>query len=67
MNVHVGQGNVVLEVAGEVGLDESLGLGQRLVAAAAEQGDAGEAEQRGHQRAVRHPAETAQAAVVATC
>lgn len=64
---HVGQGDVILKVAGEVHLDEPLRLRERLVAAAAEEGDAGEAQQRGHQGAVWHPAQAAHAALIATC
>lgn len=64
---HVGQGDVILKVAGEVHLDEPLCLRERLVAAAAEEGDAREAEQCRHQGAVWHPAQAAHAALIATC
>lgn len=64
---HVGQGDVILKITGEIRLDEPLGLGEGLVSTPAEEGNAGEAEQRGNQRAVRHPSQTAHAAVIATC
>lgn len=64
---HVGQGDVILKIAGEIRLDQPLGLGEGLVSTTAEEGNAGETEQRGNQGAVRHPSQTAHAAVIATC
>lgn len=64
---HVCQGDVILKVAGKVHLDEPLRLRESLVATAAEEGDAGEAEQCGHQGAVWHTAQAAHAALIATC
>lgn len=64
---HVGQGDVVLKVTGEICLDEPLGLGEGLVSTTAEEGNAGETQQRGNQGAVRHPSQTAHTAVIATC
>lgn len=64
--LHVGQGDVVLHVAGKVVLDESLGLREGLVPAAAEEGDARETQERGDQGAVRHATQTAHTAVIAT-
>lgn len=64
---HVGQGDVVLKVTGEIRLDEPLGLGEGLVSTTAEEGDARETQQRGNQGAVRHPSQTAHTAVIATC
>lgn len=64
---HVGKGDVVLKVTGEICLDEPLRLGEGLVATTAEEGNAGETQQRGNQGAVRHPSQTAHAAVIATC
>lgn len=64
---HVGEGDVILKVTGKVRLDEPLRLRERLVPTAAEEGDARETQQRGHQGAVWHPAQTAHAAVIATC
>lgn len=52
---------------GEVVLQEGQGAGERHVAAAAEQGHAGEAEDGGHQRGVGHPAQTLEAALGASC
>lgn len=64
---HVGEGDVVLKVTGKVSLDESLCLGECLVSTSAEEGNAGETQQRGYQGAVRHPTQTAHTAVIATC
>lgn len=65
--LHVGKGDVVLEVTSKVRLDESLCLCECLVPAAAEEGDARETQQRGDQGEVRHATQTAHAAVIATC
>ena len=43
-NIHVGEGDVVLEVTGEVSLDESLCLCKCLVSTTAEEGNAREAQ-----------------------
>lgn len=64
---HVGEGDVVLEVTGKICLDEPLCLSEGLVPTPAEEGNAGETQQRGHQGAVRHPSQTAHTAVIATC
>lgn len=64
---HIGEGDVVLEVTGEIRLDEPLCLGEGLVATTAEEGNARETQQRGNQGAVRHPSQTAHTAVIATC
>lgn len=64
---HVDQSDVVLKVTGEIRLDEPLGLSEGLVPTTAEEGNAGETQQRGNQGAVRHPSQTAHAAVIATC
>ena len=64
---HVGQGDVVLKVTRKIRFDEPLGLREGLVSTSAEEGNAGEAEQRGKQGAVRHPSQTAHTAVIATC
>lgn len=39
---HVGQGDVILKITGEIRLDEPLGLGEGLVSTTAEEGNAGE-------------------------
>lgn len=64
---HVGEGDVVLKVTGEVRLDEPLGLRERLVSATAEEGDARETQQCGNQGAVWYPTQTAHTAVITTC
>lgn len=51
----------------EVVFQHGQGAGQCHVAAAAEQGHAGEAEDGGHQRGVGHPAQTLDAALEASC
>lgn len=66
-HLHIRKSDVVLQVTGKVGLDEPLGLGERLVPTATEQGDARETQQGGDQGAVRDPTQTAHTAVIATC
>lgn len=63
----VGEGVVVLGVTGEILRYQSLCLCEGLVPATAEEGDARETQQRGHQGAVWHPTQTAHTAVIATC
>lgn len=55
-HLHVGQHGVVAGDPGEVILQNGDGAGQSHMAAAAEQGHAGEAEDGSHQRRVRHAA-----------
>lgn len=52
---------------GEVVLQHGQGAGQRHMAAAAEQSHAGEAEDGGHQGGIRHPTQTLDAALEASC
>ena len=64
---HVGQQGVAAGHGAEVGLQEADGAGQRHVSAAAEQRHAREAQDGGHQRGVRDPAQALDAALEAAC
>lgn len=55
-HLHISQHGVVAGDRGEVTFQNGDGAGQSHVAAPAEQGDAGEAEDCSHQRRVGHPA-----------
>lgn len=66
-NLHEGEGLVVAGHSGEVGLQHGQGAGQRHVATAAEQSHSREAEDGGHQRGVRHTAQTLDAALETSC
>lgn len=54
--LHISQHGVITGDLGEVVFQDGHGAGESHMAASAEQGDAGEAEDRGHQRRVGHPA-----------
>lgn len=67
VHLHVSQHGVITGDCGEVGLQDGQGAGESHVAAPTEQGDAGEAEDGRHQRRIRHPAQTFDAALEAAC
>ncbi len=64
---HVGQHGVVCGDLGEVVLQDGEGSCQSDVSAAAEERHAGEAQDGGHQRCVRHAAQTFNTALKTTC
>lgn len=64
---HVGEHGVVAGDLGEVGFQDGHCAGESHVSTATEEGDAGEAQDGGHQWGVRHAAETFDAALEATC
>ena len=64
---HISQHGVVAGDRREVLLQDGHGAGERHMSTAAEQRHAGEAEDGGHQRRIRHPSQTLDAALEATC
>lgn len=66
-HIHIRQHGVITGDLGEVGFQDGHGASESHMATSTEQGDAREAEDRGHERRIRHPAQTFDAALKAAC